>query len=259
MSVRDNPVKRKLRQGLPTIGVWMGLDHPGIAEILADSGFDWIVFDLEHGHYTLNTLRSALDALRGHAVSPMVRVPANDPVTIKQILDLGPEGLVIPMVCTAEEARRAAAACKYPPEGTRGIGAGRATQYGRSFAEYIDNANDRILVVVQIEHIDAVAQTESIAAVEGIDCLFIGPNDLAASMGRRLDPAHPDVRQAVERIFRSGRAAGIPVGMWCDDERHAAEMAARGMQFLPYTSDAGLLSLAAAGSVRRVRQLLHAT
>lgn len=255
--MRKNLIKKKLKRGEASVGVWMGLDHPGVAEILADAGFDWIVFDTEHGHFTTTTLRGAMDAIRRTEVSPLVRVPVNDPVVIKQTLDLGPEGLVIPMVCSGEQARAAVAACKYPPAGIRGIGAGRATHYGAEFNNYLEEANDNILIIVQIEHADALKNLDEIVTVPGIDCLFIGPMDLSASMGITGQCEHPDMQAAISMVLSAGKKNGIPVGMWCRDETHAADMAAAGMQFIACGSDASLLARAAADSVKRMNSLFR--
>lgn len=251
--MRKNPIKRKLKRGETSMGVWMDLDHPGVAEILADAGFDWIVFDTEHSHFTTTTLRGAMDALRRTEVSPLVRVPANDPVIIKQTLDLGPEGLVIPMVCSGEQARAAVAACKYPPAGIRGIGAGRATGYGAEFETYLAEANDNILIVIQIEHVDALETLDEIVSVSGIDCLFIGPMDLSASMGITGQWDHPKLQAAISRVLGAGKRSGIPVGMGCKDEAHAVEMAAAGVQFIFCGSDTSLLARAARESLNRMR------
>ena len=230
----------------------MGLDHPGVAEILADAGFDWIVLDTEHGHYTTSTLRGCLDAIRRTQVSPIIRVAGNDPVIIKQMLELGPEGVLIPMVCSADQARAAVAACKYPPDGIRGIGAGRASHYGSQFTQYLAQANDNILVAVQIEHIDALDNLDDIAAVPGVDCLFIGPMDLSASMGITGQIDHPDMTKAIARIVDAGKSKHVPLGMWCKDEAHASEVIAKGVQFVANTSDASLLASAAKASLKRI-------
>lgn len=256
--MRCNPVKTKLRQGEASAGVWSVLDHPGVAELLADAGFDWIVFDLEHGHFTTGTLRGALDAIRRTDVSPIVRVPVNDAAVLKQTLELGPEGVVVPMVNTAEEARYAVSSCRYPPLGARGIGAGRASFYGNRFDEYVAEANDNLLIVLQIEHEQAVRNIDDIVGVEGIDCLFIGPADLSASLGIPLQSDHPRLLEAVGTVSAAARRAGVPLGMWCRDERQAAQAMRQGVQFVSWISDAGLLSRAARASCRSVLSDSHA-
>jgi len=252
--MRINPIKEKLKQGATSIGAFIILDHPGVAEIVADSGFDWIILDAEHGHFTAATLRGCLDALRRTEVSPLIRVAANEATLIKLALDLGPEGLVIPMVNTAAEAKMAVAFCKYPPEGVRGVGLGRAAHYGGRFQEYIAKANDNILVVLQIEHVNVVENIEEIVTVKGIDCLYIGVWDLSASMGIPGQIEHPEVIGAVEKVLQSGIKAGIPVGMWCKNEEHAAKMSKKGMRFLAYTSDSMLLASACKNSLQAFKK-----
>jgi 2-keto-3-deoxy-L-rhamnonate aldolase RhmA len=254
--MRANPIKLKLKAGQPVIGTWQGLDCPGNAEILADAGFEFIVFDLEHGHYTTTSLIACLDAVRRTDISPMVRVPANDAIILKQVLEMGPEGVVIPMVCSRKEAEAAVASCKYPPAGIRGIGSGRASHYGGEFKSYLAEANDNILVVIQIEHITAVRQINDIVGVPGLDSLFIGPMDLSASMGLTGQTTHPEIIDSIAKVMAAGKKAGLPTGMFCRDEEHAAAMAARGMQFLAYGEDKSYLASAARASVRKINELL---
>ncbi len=254
--MNTNSIKERLQRSETTVGVLMVLDHPGVAQVIADAGFDWIIFDTEHGHYSSPTLRTAMDAIGRTQVSPIVRVAGNDPILIKLALDLGPEGIVVPMVNSRQEARLAVAACKYPPTGIRGVGLGRATHYGGRFKEYIAQANDNILIVLQIEHVDAIKNIDEIVRVEGIDCLFIGVWDLSASMGIPGQVDDPQVLDAVDKVLKAGRDAGIPVGMWCKNEEHAANMAKRGMQFLAYTTDCGLLASAAENSLKEIHKNL---
>jgi len=252
--MRINPIKQKISEGKPSIGVWQGLANPGISEILADAGFDWIVLDTEHGYYTLESLISCLDAMRRTEVSPIIRVLENRPSIIKQILDLGPEGIIIPMVNSVEDARSAVTACKYPPEGIRGVGAGRAARYGGKFMENLQTANGNILVVIQIEHIRAVENIDEIVKVEGVDCIFIGTMDLSASMGIVGQTTHPELIKAVEKVNAAGKRAGIATGMWCRNEEHTLEMIGKGMQFIAYSEDKGLIALAAGNSISSINK-----
>ena len=254
--MKKNEIKQKLKENKPSIGVWQALPSPGIARILACSGFDWIVFDAEHGHYTLSSLISTMDGLGNSSVSPLVRVSENNPTVIKQILDIGAEGVVVPMVCTPEEARKAVAACKYPPLGIRGIGGGRAADYGENFKDYIDNANDNILIIIQIEHVKALEHLDEIVRVEGIDGLFIGPMDLSASMGIPGQTTGPRVIAAIEKVIDTCKKANVASGMYCQDEEHAVEMIRKGMQFIAYTEDKTLLSMAAKKSINSIYMLL---
>jgi len=255
--VRDNPVKQKIAQGALCLGAWMVVDHPAIATSMGSASFDYLVFDLEHGHYDYSTLLSCLNALGRSDTSPMVRIPSNDVATIKQILELGPEGLVVPMVCTAEEAERAVAASKYPPQGIRGIGGGRASGYGRDFDDYIEHANENVCIVVQIEHPRAVENIDAITQVEGVDCVFIGPADLSAGLGITMQMDHPELLDAIDRVLESGQKHGKCVGLWCRNEEHAAAMAERGFRFLAWGCDTMWFNRAVDETVAKVKALTH--
>src|ERR1043166_8081102 len=176
-------LKQKLRRGEVSIGTWVSIGHPDVAEILAGVGFDWLLFDMEHGPMTNETVHRMMQAMGEGPTVPLVRVASNNANAIGQALDGGAHGVMIPLVNTTEDARRAVAACKYPPDGIRGMGPRRATGYGRRFHEYVRNANRDLLVVVQIETPEAVANIDSILSVDGIDVAAIGPGDLAQSMG----------------------------------------------------------------------------
>lgn len=254
--MRTNYVKQKLHEGKSSVGIWQSFSYPGIAAILADAGFDWIVFDMEHGHYDIHSLIGCMDGASRTNVMTFVRIPENSTALIKQILEAGAEGLVIPMVNTRQEAEKAVAACKYPPQGVRGIGCGRGGNYGRSFMQNLHNANDNVLVCVQIEHIDAVNNIDEIAGVQGIDVLFVGPFDLSASMGLIGQTAAPEVLECIDRVIRAGKKHGVPVGMFCRDEEHTAQMLAKGMQFISYTEDKNLLNAACDASIAKLRSLM---
>jgi 2-keto-3-deoxy-L-rhamnonate aldolase RhmA len=235
-------LKGMLKSGLTAVGCWVSIDHPAVSTLLGGVGFDWVAFDAEHGHFTTTTLLGCLDAVSAQGISTLVRVPANDATSIKQVLDLGPEGVIVPMVSTASQAHAAAAACRFPPQGVRGMGAGRAARYGLDLADYLRDANDRVVVITQIEHIDAVKNSQEIASVDGIDALFIGPADLSASMGIPLEWDHPKFTDAIDQVLDAARRHGRPVGMWCRDREWAANMVTRGMQIVVWTSDASLLA-----------------
>lgn len=251
-----NIVKEKLQKGEPSVGIFMELDHPGVASLVAQSGFDWMIFDTEHGHYTTETLRSVLNAVGEKKVSPIIRVPGNDANTLKVALDIGPQGVIIPMVSSEEECRAAVAGCKYPPEGIRGIGPSRATGYGTNLSEYLDKANDNTLVIIQIETVEAVKNIDKIAKVKGVDVLFIGALDLSGSMGITGQTNHPDLVKAIDKVIETGKREGVPIGMWCRNEEHAAEMHSKGVQFLAYTTDSLLLASSAKNSAHKVKELL---
>jgi len=210
---RTNGIKSRLAAGDSVFGCWIGSGSPVNAEILGHVGFDFLLVDQEHGEGELSYAVSVLRAADSSGTPCLVRVPSNDPVWFKRILDAGADSLMVPSVGTAEEAEAVVRACRYPPEGIRGYAAPivRASNYGM-VKDYIRRANDNLLIVVQIESADAVAHAAEICAVDGVDVVFIGPNDLAGSIGRLEQLEHPEVRalitQAEDAILASGKAMG---------------------------------------------------
>jgi 4-hydroxy-2-oxoheptanedioate aldolase len=237
-----NRLKRALGNREVQIGLWSSLSSPIAAEIAAGAGFDWLLIDTEHSPNELTDVHRLLQAMQGSAASAVVRPAWNDPVLFKRLLDIGVQSLLVPFVQNADEARRAVAATRYPPAGIRGVATTtRANRYGR-VKDYLGRAQHEICVIVQLETRSALACLESIAAVDGVDALFIGPSDLAADMGHLGDNAHPDVRTAIDdairRIERSGKAAGILAPIEAD-ARHWLEL---GCTFVAVGSDAGILA-----------------
>jgi len=211
MSKRSLALKKRLRAGETTYGCWLSFSNVNVAEILAGTGFDWVLIDTEHGPFGLEGLQHCLAAFNGSRTVPIVRVPWNDAVRIKQILDLGADGVLVPMVNTLAEAKAAISACKYPPEGTRGFGPRRASDYGRSTDDYVAQANEGTIVVLQIEHIKAVDDVDSIIALPGIDVICLGPTDLSGSLGLLRQFTHPKVVAAVDKVMARSSAKGLPV------------------------------------------------
>jgi 2-keto-3-deoxy-L-rhamnonate aldolase RhmA len=209
----NNKLRDALLGNRPTAGAWIQIGHPAAAEVLAGAGFDWVCVDMEHGAIDLETAAGLFRTLAAFDTVAVGRLPANDPVWIHRVLDAGAQGLVVPMVNTAEEAQRAVREAKYPPEGVRGFGYSRANAYGADFTRYVRDANENVPVIVQIEHERAVANLEAIAAVRGVDGLFIGPYDLSGSMGLTGQFEHPRVRAALERFLSVCRGAGKAAGM----------------------------------------------
>ncbi|WP_237387859.1 4-hydroxy-2-oxoheptanedioate aldolase [Xenorhabdus sp. Sc-CR9] len=214
MDQLTNRFKQALKTGHPQIGLWLGLCSGYSAEILAGTGFDWLLIDGEHAPNNISTILSQLQSIAPYSSQPVVRPPWNDPVIIKQLLDIGAQTLLIPMIQNAEQARQAVQATRYPPAGIRGVGSAlaRASRWNR-IPDYLSRADDEICVLVQIETRDALRNIPEIAAVEGIDGIFIGPADLSADMGHINNPQHPEVKAAIEQaimqIKASGKAAGI--------------------------------------------------
>jgi len=237
-----NRFKAALREQRRQIGLWSALCSNIVAEIIAGAGFDWILIDTEHGPNEVPGVLAQLQAMATGPAEPVVRVAWNDMVLIKRILDLGPRSILVPFVQNAEEARRAVAATRYPPLGVRGVSvAPRANRFGR-VAGYHRTSHEEMCVLVQIETGAAVAEIESIAAVEGVDGIFIGPSDLAASLGYLANPGHPEVQSVIMSACARIRAAGKAAGMLTSDLDDAARYLDHGFTFVAVGSDVGVLS-----------------
>lgn len=241
MELPVNRFKRALQQGRPQIGIWSSLASHIVAEILAHAGFDWVLLDTEHAPNELPMVQAQLQAMTGGTATPVVRPAWNDMVLVKRYLDIGAQTLLLPYVQTPEEAANAVRYTRYPPQGVRGVGAStRAAGYGR-IRDYLRRAHEELCVLVQAETRRALDRLEAIAAVEGIDGVFIGPNDLAADLGHLGDWQHPEVWKAMEeaakRIRRAGKAPGILVGE--ADARRCLDM---GFLFVAVGADLGLLA-----------------
>jgi 2-dehydro-3-deoxyglucarate aldolase len=197
----------------PAFGGWIQIGHPSIAEIMGKAGFDWIAVDAEHAAIDLETTTALLRAMAPYEAVPLVRVPHNDLMWIRRVLDAGAGGVIVPMVNTADDARRAVEAAKYPPAGVRGFGYCRANAYGEEFAGYVSRANDDLVVVAQVEHVESVQNVDAILDVEGIDGVFIGPYDLSGSMGITGQMDHPRMKEARQRVLDACRAHKKSAGL----------------------------------------------
>lgn len=250
-------LKDKFRRGQVCVGTWISFADPTVAELLTGAGYDFFIIDGEHSPMDTQTVQSCVMATKGTKTAPIVRVAWNDAVLIKRVLDLGAAGVLVPMVRNAAEARAAVAACFYPPRGIRGFGPRRPSNYERESAEYIRTANDNIVVWVQIEHVDAVNSIEEIAAVDGLDGMFIGANDLSGSMGLLGQSGHPDVQSAIMKVLEAGRKAGLPVGIGGPAKPHVIEnWIEKGMKFVTMGSDQGMLVAAADGAMGELKKML---
>lgn len=240
--MRPNGFKAALAERRPQIGLWQALASPLTVELCAGAGFDWLLLDGEHGPNDVPGLLSQLQALSAYPVHPVGRPPIGETWMIKQYLDIGFTTLLIPMVDTAEDARRLVRACRYAPQGDRGVGSGivRASAFNRT-AGYLDDANDQVCLLVQIETRQGLENLAEIAAVEGVDGVFIGPADLSAALGHRGKPGHPEVQTVIERAFDTIRQAGKASGILMADEVLARRYLALGCSFVAVGSDVGLL------------------
>ncbi len=229
--------------GRPLAGMWVCSGSPLMAEICAGAGLDWLLIDAEHSPNGLESVLAQLQAVTGYPVTAVVRPPVNDTVLIKQYLDLGAQSLLIPMVHTADDAAAAVAATRYPPLGVRGVGSAlaRSARWNR-IPDYLARASDTITVIVQIESAQAVENAAEIVAVDGIDAVFIGPSDLAASMGVLGAQEHPDVVAAVEHCITVAKEAGKPVGVNAFAEATARRYLAAGVDFILVGADVALLA-----------------
>ncbi len=214
MQMPINTFKQRLKSDQAQIGLWLGLADAYCAELAANAGFDWLLIDGEHAPNDLRGLLGQLQAVAPYASQPVIRPVIGDTALIKQVLDIGAQTLLVPMVESAEQARELVRAIHYPPRGIRGVGSAlaRASRWN-SIPGYLDQADEQMCLLVQIENLDGLAKLDEIVAVEGVDGVFIGPADLSASMGHRGNPGHPDVQAAIEdaivRITQAGKAAGI--------------------------------------------------
>jgi len=250
-----NSFKHLLQQPGTSHGLWLGLPDSSCAEICALAGFDWLLVDAEHAPFDVATVMRHLQVLAAHDVPVVVRAVDDNPALLKQLLDIGAQSLLIPMVESAQQAARIAAAVRYPPLGTRGIGTSlaRAAQWNRR-RDYLQQANQGICLVLQVETVTALQDLQAIVATDGVDAVFIGPSDLAASMGHIGEPGHPQVVAAVESALRSIRAAGKAAGVLAIDPAMAARYASAGANFIGVGVDTLLLAEAAANLARRFRQ-----
>jgi len=224
--------RSRLRSGEPLVGTWVSIGHPAVAEIAGSAGADFVTVDTEHAAVGIETVESLVRAVEaaGDAV-PVVRVPAADPVRIKRLLDVGVGGIMVPRVDSAAEARSVVDASRYPPQGVRGTAAGRAAGYGRSFADYLRTADESIARIVQIETAAAVEEASAVAAVDGVDALFVGPADLSAALDVHLDYDHERFRSAVRSVTDAAAAEGVPVGVFVTDPDRIDDWLSLGFSF----------------------------
>ncbi|MEM7652369.1 MAG: HpcH/HpaI aldolase/citrate lyase family protein [Pseudomonadota bacterium] len=240
--IPGNPFKETLQNGERLIGFWLSTGSPAVTEIAAHSGFDWVLIDMEHAPNDVAHVLEHLRAVVGGSASPIVRPPWNDQIIIKRLLDIGVKTFLIPYVQSAEEARAAVAATRYPPDGVRGIASNsRANDWGRSIG-YFGRANDEICVLVQVETQAALGEIEAIAAVDGVDGIFIGPSDLAGDMGFVGQPSHPDVHKAIVDAGQRIQAAGKPAGFLSARDEDIRLVLDNGFSFVAVGSDTALLA-----------------
>ena len=244
MDLPKNKFKHAMAAGKLQIGLWCSLCNNVAAEIVSDSGFDWLLLDTEHSPNEVPDILRQLQASQAGAANAIVRPAWNDPVLIKRYLDIGAQTVLLPYVQNVEEARRAVEATRYPPHGIRGVtGSGRASRYGR-VKDYLKKANDEVCVLVQVETREALGELDKIAAVPGVDGVFIGPSDLSASFGQIGNPAHADVQKAIEDAGKRIRAAGKGAGILTANEDEARRYIGWGYNFVAVGTDVVMLAKA---------------
>lgn len=248
-SAIPNAFREALIENRTQIGCWCSLGSPITTEVMGLAGFDWLLLDGEHAPNDVMTFIPQLMALKDSSSAPVVRPPWNDTVIIKRLLDAGFYNFLVPFIESADDARRAVAATRYPPQGVRGVSVShRSNRYG-TINDYMQTINDNIAVIVQIESRTAVAAIDDICAVDGVDCVFIGPSDLAAGYGHLGDPLHPEVQEAMQKILASAKAHGKAAGILAPIEADARRYLAMGATMIAVGSDLGVL--------RNATQSLH--
>ena len=253
MELQRNAFKHALAAGKLQIGLWSSLCSNIAAEIIADSGFDWILLDSEHSPNEIPGLLSQLQAIGRGGSTPILRPAWNDAVLAKRCLDIGAQTLLFPYVQNVEEAKRAVASTRYPPEGIRGVAvAARASRYGRT-PGYLTKANGEMCVLVQVETRSALDQLEAIAKVDGVDGVFIGPSDLSASLGHLGNPQHAESQAAMKDAVRRLKAIGKPAGILSGNEEEIRRYIDWGYQFVAVGADVGLLARHADALAKKFR------
>lgn len=243
-----------LKEKKPAFGSWITIGNPEVAEMISLIGFDWLLIDLEHAPIDYQLLEHMLIGVK-NGTTPLVRVPVNDPVYVKRVLDVGAAGVLFPHINSGDEAKLAVKSMKYPPKGIRGVGPRRAAGYGLKKKEYLEKA-DELIAVVQIETREAVENIEDILSTEGVDAFFIGPNDLSFSYGYR-DWRADEVRRAIVRVAEASRDLGVPGGMYCWGEESLKFALDLGLVLIALGSDYKFLVSGATTVLDRAKRLVE--
>jgi len=249
-----NPLKWILKEKRKAIGAWLQLASPLSSEILSKAGFDFLVVDMEHAPGDIMVLISQLQAMKGYNAVPLVRVPWNDFIIIKRVLDAGVYGVLLPYVNTKEEVENAVASCKYPLDGIRGIALSPCCSgYGMNSKNYIENANEQIVIIATVETLEAVNNLDDILSVEGLDGIFIGPMDLANSMGHFCNPENDEVKEAVTKVEKKVLASNKFLGTVAGSFEQAVEFYEKGYSFVIVMSDSTSLAKLAMKNVEKFK------
>jgi 2-dehydro-3-deoxyglucarate aldolase len=248
-------LKSKLAQSEITIGSWITLGHPSIAEIMATAGFDWLVLDMEHSVLELSEIQMLIQVLDMQKCPAIVRLTSNHPDQIKRVMDAGANGIMVPMIKSAADAESAVQSVYYPPRGKRGVGLARAQGYGAEFQQYRDWLEKNAVIVAMIEHIDAVNAIDSILSVDGIDAYIIGPYDLSGSMGHIGELNHPEVASAIEKVLEAGKRLGKPGGIHVvePDQEQLQQRISAGFNFIGYGLDIRILDTLCRNHIQNIK------
>lgn len=249
-----NEVKELLNAGKPALGTWVTIQHPDVPEILSTLSLDWLMFDMEHAPADISTLEKMLPAVDEDHATPFVRVPWNDIVWVKRVLDLGVKGLLVPYVNTKQEAKKAVKACQYPPQGVRGVGPRRATKYGKKdLGEYYDSFAEDLVIGVQIETPKALENLDVILSVEGIDFAFIGPNDLSANLGVYRQFSSSTYKKAIDKVLATCNEKQVAPGIFSGDPSEITDQIEKGFQFISIATDYGILRSSYANILKELK------
>jgi len=236
-------LKEKLTNGKPTVGGWMQIPSASVGEIMGQSGYDWVAIDMEHGNFSPQILPDICRSLELGNTLPFVRVAQNHPKDIKHALEAGAKGIIVPMVENRGQMENAISWSLYPPDGARGIGYSRANLFGKRFKDYIDSINDELIIIAQIEHINAINVIDDILSLDRLDGIIIGPYDLSGSMGLTGQFSHPKFVDALKQVHSAARSKKIPMGMHIvqPDPDELKKMIVEGYQLIAYGTDAVFL------------------
>lgn len=252
----NKTLRKRIKAGELTLGSWITIGHPNVAEILANAGFDWLVIDIEHNPIDISMVQNLITTIQSKGVAAFVRVSKNEEVVIKHVLDAGADGIIVPMICSKEDAKQAVEYAKYPPLGKRGVGLARAQQYGTVFETYKKWVAEDLVVIAQIEHIDGINNLEEIISVPGIDGTIIGPYDLSGSMGMPGEFERPVVKEALAKYIDICKTYNFPMGFHVvnADPAKIQEKIDEGYRFIAYGTDFLFMGNTAAKGMKELRK-----
>lgn len=253
--MKYHPLKQKLANKEVTIGSWITIGHPSVIEILSHAGFDWLTIDLEHTTIDLTMTQFIISSIQSYDMAALVRVSKNEEVIIKRVLDAGANGVIVPMISSAEDAKKAVEYAKYPPQGKRGVGLNRAQQYGHTFNEYKKWVDENLVVIAQVEHIDGIHNIEAIINTPGIDGVIIGPYDLSGSLGTPGEYERKEVVEALSVFKKACIAGNKSMGFHVIDPDHEKlkDKIEEGYTFLAFSTDFFFMSSKAEGEMEKLK------